>query len=86
MTVLLPADPDTTTAAALRWTCRGDLEMAQRYLAKLSPTQLAEARHHLLRLALLIQAMTPEGVAMAALCPDALPDGVVGYPVAGRSS
>lgn len=84
-TILLPADPDTTTAAALRWTCRGDLDMARMYLAKLSPVQLAEARMHLMQLALLIQSMTPEGVAAAAPAPDSLPDGVEGFSVAGRT-
>jgi hypothetical protein len=83
-TILLPPDPDTLVASALRWACRGDLDMATKYLAKLDPTQLAQARMHLLRLALLILSMSPEGVAMAALSPDALPDGVDGHSVTGR--
>ena len=82
--VLLPADPDTTTAAALRWTCRGDTDMARTYLAKLSPVQFAEARMHVTRLALLMASMTPAGVAAAVLQPDTLPEGVDGYQIAGR--
>lgn len=71
-TVVLPPDPATVVTTALRWTYRNDLDLAERYLRTVSEVDLAEARHHLLRLALLIQSLTPEGVAAAALAPDSL--------------
>ncbi len=89
MTILLPPDPVTMVATAYRWACRNDLDLARHYLSYLKPAELAEARMHLLRLALrVIPSMTPEGVAAAALAPDSLdlPDGVDGFGITGRAT
>lgn len=72
-TILLPPDPMTTTCTAVRWEWRGDREdLVERYLNQLTAAERAEARMVLRRLALRIDAMTPEGVAAALLAPDSL--------------
>lgn len=87
-TVVLAPDPMTTTCTALRWEWRSNGDLAEHYLRQLSDAERAEARMVLLRLALRIDAMTPEGVAAALLAPDSLPlpAGVDGYAISGRTS
>ena len=70
--ILLSPEASTTTNIALLWVWRNDLPLARQFMEKLTDAERAEARHHLTRLALLIQAMTPEGVAAAVLQPDSL--------------
>ena len=83
-TILLSPEASTTTNVALYWVWRGKGDRARQYVDKLSDVERAEAYMHLMRLALLVKSMTPEGVAAAMLQPDSLPDGVDGYAIAGR--
>lgn len=85
-TIVLDPDALTCTMQALIRLWRNDPGRARRYLALMSPAELAEARMNAQRLVLLIQSLTPEGVAMAILQPDSLPDGVDGFSIAGRVS
>jgi len=69
----IPTDAATHVVCAYRWLDRGKVDLAEEYLRRLGGEDLKAARRSVLRLAVIVEALTFErlaGVATAALTPD----------------